>query len=76
MQNCILALGMKFPSASMVGGTKMKKYKYNQYTLRLNDTLNNFIKQEAKARGLSEPNYIRFMIVKLMEQKEDVQKAL
>ena len=70
------ALGMKFPSASMVGGTKMKKYKYNQYTLRLNDTLDNFVKQEAKARGLSEANYIRFMIVKLMEQKEDVQEAL
>ena len=54
----------------------MKKYKYNQYTLRLNDTLDNFVKQEAKARGLSEANYIRFMIVKLMEQKEDVQEAL
>lgn len=54
----------------------MKKYKYNQYTLRLNDTLNNFVKQESEARGLSEPNYIRFMIVKLMEQKEDVQKTL
>lgn len=55
---------------------KMKKYKYNQYTLRLNDALNNFVKQEAKARGLSELNYIRFMIVKTMEQKEDVQKTL
>ncbi len=54
----------------------MKKYKYNSYTLRLNDRLSDFIKQEASAHGLSEANYIRFIIVKLMEQKEDVQKAL
>ncbi|MDO4326150.1 MAG: hypothetical protein Q4E24_08975 [bacterium] len=46
----------------------MKKYNYNQYTLRLNDSLNDFIKREAKVRGLSETNYLRLLIAKQMEQ--------
>lgn len=49
----------------------MKQYIYNRYTVRLNDDLNEFIKQKAKKNGISEQNAIRLIIAAAMEVQED-----
>lgn len=56
----------------------MKKYIYNRYTVRLNDDLNEFVKQKAKNNGISEQNAIRLIIAAAMEvQKDDkLQKTI
>ncbi len=56
----------------------MKKYTYNSYTVRLNDDLNEFVKQKARSCGISEQNAIRLIIAAAMEVQRDgrLQKTL
>lgn len=48
----------------------MKQYTYNRYTLRLNDDLSEFVKQKARANGISEQNAIRLIIAAAMEVQD------
>lgn len=49
----------------------MKQYTYNRYTVRLNDDLNEFVKQKAELNGISEQNAIRLIIAAAMEVQKD-----
>ncbi len=40
----------------------MKDYRYNTYTLRLNDALVSYLNKESERMSISVPNVIRFIL--------------
>ena len=54
----------------------MKKYKYNQYTLRLDDTLNLFLRKESEIRGLSETKCLRLILKEYIEHRQNEKETL